>query len=93
MAAMWFRKAAERGYINAQYNLGLMYQSGTGLPVNPAEAYKWMSIAGNSGDADARKSTEDLKSLLTDDQRAKADEFVANFTPISDAPTDIAQAD
>lgn len=93
MAAMWFRKAAERGYINAQYNLGLMYQSGTGVPVNPAEAYKWMSIAANSGDADARKGTEELKALLTEAQQAKADEFVTNFTPISDAPTDIAQAD
>ncbi|MEI9906227.1 MAG: hypothetical protein WDN06_21695 [Asticcacaulis sp.] len=38
MAAMWFRKAAERGIEDSQYNLGVLYQHGDGVAVNLSEA-------------------------------------------------------
>ena len=31
-AAQWFKKAAEHGVVDSQYNLGLLYQSGSGVP-------------------------------------------------------------
>lgn len=34
-------RAAERGNIQAQLNLGLMYQTGKGVPKNDGEALKW----------------------------------------------------
>jgi localization factor PodJL len=83
-AAQWFRKAAERGVVDGQYNLAQLYQSGKGVPLNPSEAYKWMSIAANNGADGARAYAADLGSQLSDEQRARADDAVARFTPISD---------
>ena len=54
MAAVWMRRAADRGDVNSAYNLGLLYQSGTGVPMNPTEAYKWMMIATKLGDPELR---------------------------------------
>ena len=31
-AVKWYRKAAEQGYANAQFNLGLMYTKVEGVP-------------------------------------------------------------
>lgn len=37
-AAEYYRKAAEKGHLDAQYNLGIMYETGEGVPQNNAEA-------------------------------------------------------
>ncbi len=84
MAAMWFRKAAERGVLDSQYNLGILYQEGMGVPINLSESYKWLKIAAKGGDKDAAKAASDLEAQLTDSQRQKAEDAVAQFTPISD---------
>jgi localization factor PodJL len=83
-AALWFRKAAERGVVDGQYNLAQLYQSGKGVPLNPSEAYKWMKIAANNGADGAKAYAADLGSQLSDEQRARADDAVARFTPLSD---------
>jgi localization factor PodJL len=89
-AAMWFRKSAERGVVDGQFNLGSLYQSGEGVPLNPTEAYKWMRIAADNGDAGAKEAVEGLSQQLSEAQRAKADDAVARFTPISDEAPPIA---
>jgi TPR repeat protein len=40
-AVKWYRKAAEQGDANAQYNLGQGYGDGQGVPQDHAEAVKW----------------------------------------------------
>ncbi len=40
---------AEQGHVEAQYNLGLMYASGDGVPENDAEAVKWFRLAAEQG--------------------------------------------
>ncbi len=40
-AAKWFGLAAERGQVNAQFNLGLIFEDGRGVPKNDAVAAKW----------------------------------------------------
>jgi TPR repeat protein len=47
-------KAAERGDAKAQFNLGLSYFKGEGLPQNSAEAAKWFRKAAEQGDAEAQ---------------------------------------
>ncbi len=89
-AAMWFRKSAERGVVDGQFNLGSLYQSGEGVPLNPTEAYKWMRIAADNGDTGAKEAVEGLAQQLSEAQRAKADDAVARFTPISDEAPPIA---
>ena len=48
------RKAAERGDAEAQFNLGVMYATGAGVPEDDAEAVKWFRKAAEQGDAIAQ---------------------------------------
>jgi len=59
-AAFWFRKAAEQGLADAQYNLGVLYNSGQGVPQDYAQAALWSRKAAEQGDADAQDSLGDL---------------------------------
>lgn len=43
------RNNAERGNAIAQYNLGLALATGRGTPVNPPEAYVWLTLAEEKG--------------------------------------------
>ena len=47
-------KPAEQGYARAQFNLGVMYDFGEGVPENDAEAVKWYRLAAEQGHADAQ---------------------------------------
>ena len=47
---------AEQGAVDAQYNLGLMYANGEGVPQDYAEAVKWYRLAAEQGLADAQYS-------------------------------------
>jgi tetratricopeptide (TPR) repeat protein len=40
-ALKWYRKAADQGSASTQFNLGLMYAQGQGVPQDYAEAAKW----------------------------------------------------
>ena len=48
------RLAAEQGDALAQYNLGVMYAFGEGVPENDAEAVKWYRLAAEQGNAKAQ---------------------------------------
>lgn len=48
------RQLADQGDDNAQYNLGIMYFEGHGVPKNDAEAVKWYRLAANQGNAAAQ---------------------------------------
>ena len=49
---LW-RPAAERGNARAQFNLGIMYNNGNGVPKDYATAHKWFSRAAAQGDETA----------------------------------------
>ena len=49
-----YTKAAEQGYAEAQFNLGVMYDDGQGVAQNYAEAAKWFTKAAEQGYADAQ---------------------------------------
>ena len=61
-------------------------KEGFGVPQSPADAYAWFTIAANSGDAEARNSAAELRSMLTPDQRAAAEAVARNFTPRASDP-------
>ena len=42
---------AEQGHATAQYNLGLMYRNGKGVPQNHKAAVKWYRLAAEQGNA------------------------------------------
>ena len=67
-AAEWYRKAAEQGLDNAQYNLGVLYNDGQGVPQDYAEAYFWLDLgaAGKPPDAEqVAKDRDEAASHLT----------------------------
>ncbi|MBW8732788.1 MAG: SEL1-like repeat protein, partial [Asticcacaulis sp.] len=58
-----------------------LYERGEGVPLDPSEAYKWLSIAARSGDKDAAREATALRQDLSEAQRQKADAAVAAFKP------------
>jgi TPR repeat protein len=48
------RPLADQGDAQAQYNLGVFYENGQGVPPNDAEAVKWYHKAAEQGYGDAR---------------------------------------
>ena len=53
-AMSWFRKAAEQGHAEAQYNLGVMYEDGRGVPRDYTAAMSWFRKAAEQGEAKAQ---------------------------------------
>ena len=47
---------AESGDVDAQLNLGVMYDTGQGAPLDHREAARWYRLAAEQGDADAQFS-------------------------------------
>lgn len=50
------RKKAEQGDADAQFNLGLMYNNGIGVPKGSTEAVKWYRKAAEQGNARAQSN-------------------------------------
>ena len=50
-AAKLYRPLAEKGNAEAQYNLGVMYRAGRGVPQDFKEARKWYQLAAEQGNA------------------------------------------
>lgn len=53
-AVNYFHRAAEKGNVNAQVNLGNCYYFGEGVVQDKAQAVKWFQKAAEQGDADAQ---------------------------------------
>ena len=53
-AVKWYRKAAEQGDADAQFNLALMYDYGRGVTEDDAEAVRWYRKAAEQGGARAQ---------------------------------------
>jgi TPR repeat protein len=58
-AVRWYRLAADQGYADAQYNLGVMYYKGQGVPQDYGEAHMWLNLAtSRASGADAKLYAE-----------------------------------
>jgi len=67
-----WRPLAEQGYADAQYNLGLMYHSGKGVPQDFVRAYMWFNLPlGKDHDA-ATEARDDVAKRMTPAQIAEA---------------------
>ena len=55
-AARLFRPLAEQGIASAQFNLGMMYAKGQGVPQDYQAALKWYRKAAEQGDASAQNN-------------------------------------
>ena len=53
-AVVWYRKAAERGNAEAQYNLGEMYRVGRIVRADVTEAVHWLKLAAEQNHLEAQ---------------------------------------
>jgi S1-C subfamily serine protease len=80
-AVNWYRKAAEQGFADAQYNLGVMYSKGDGVPKDYVESYKWRVLAASQGDETAKKSVSAYETIMTREQIAEGQKLAREFKP------------
>ena len=62
-AADWFRKAAELGVRDSQFNLGVLYGRGLGAP-RTWPVWLWFSLAAQQGDADAAEKRDEVAAKM-----------------------------
>jgi hypothetical protein len=53
-ARSWYSKAANQGYTDAEYNLGILYHNGDGVTKDHREAARWYRLAAEKGNAKAQ---------------------------------------
>jgi len=57
------RKAADGGYVPAQYAYGMLLLSGDGVPADRAKAVEWLGKAAKQGDEGAKETLQELVAL------------------------------
>ena len=72
-AAEWFRKAAEQGNADAQYNLGMCYQEWKGVEQSFSKAEEWYTKAAQQGHQGAINRLEMVKKAQ---ENSKKEDFV-----------------
>jgi localization factor PodJL len=80
-AARLFDRAAQHGLHDSQYNLGVLYESGLGVPKDHASAYKWYTLAAKGGDKDAARRRDMLISRLPPETLQAMDAQIAAWRP------------
>ena len=68
---------------DAQFNLGLMYYNGQGVPQDYVLTYMWWNLAGSNGYKDAVKKRNILQKKMTPSQIEKAQEMARKWKPTS----------
>ena len=80
-AVKWFRKAAEQNVADAQYNLGVCYDSGEGVAKDEVEAYKWWLLAAGQGNDDAKYNMTIVENKMSREQIAEGQRLARDFKP------------
>jgi localization factor PodJL len=79
LAVKWYTEAASYGLPDSQYNLGILAEHGLGMAKNLAVAYQWFALAAETGDTEAAKRRDQVKTELDQETLAAADEAVKNW--------------
>jgi TPR repeat protein len=78
-AAKWFRQAAQRGHVQAQHDLGMLYHEGQGVEKDPRWAYYWIKVAALQGDDKAEESLKKVSVGMSADQVREAERQAAEW--------------
>ena len=73
------KKAAEQGYADAQFSLGVMYANGEGVPEDDIRAYVWISLATAQGVENAKNAKEILTGIMTRAEIAEAQKLSREY--------------
>ena len=76
-----WKLAAEQGKVKAQYNLGVMYAKGIGVPKDYALAHMWFNLSGSNGHKNGMKNRGIVEKIMSPSQIEKAQEMARNWKP------------
>ena len=66
---------AEKGSALAQFNLGQMYRTGQGVPLDKVYAHMWWKIAASNGSETAAGNRDTISEMMTPSQLEKAQDL------------------
>ncbi len=79
-ALTWLLRAAERGLVDSQYNVGRLYETGDeGITPDQTQALKWYLVAARAGDGDAQAAAERVQATLPSSEQERARAEAARF--------------
>lgn len=81
-AARWFTQAASYGLPDSQFNLAVLTESGLGVEKDMVQAAMWFTIAARSGDKEAMRRRDLMKSKMDATGLAAADHLVKTWQQI-----------
>ena len=81
------RPLAEQGDANAQYNLGVFYDNGLGVPQDKVRAYMWFSLSAAQGREGAAAFRDLIARLMTPAQIAEAQKLAREWKPNTQSPS------
>ena len=87
-AVEWFRKGAEYGVVDSQYNLGVLYEQGLGISPNLTESLFWFDVANRNGDGGAPAKISELIERVSPEAAAQARSRAATWQPATANATD-----
>ncbi len=80
-AVNMYEVAASWAYKPAEFNLGVMYARGQGIPVDLPRAMAWMTLAAERGEPAYVKARDLVQSNLTSDQLAESETILQQLAP------------
>jgi len=60
----WYKKAAEQGHPNAQFNLGVIYSKGRGTDKDEKSSKEWYARAAEQGNENAIRVLQNIEDRL-----------------------------
>jgi len=80
------RPLAEQGDANAQYNLGVFYDNGLGVPQDKVHAYMWFNLSAAQGREGAAAFRDLIARRMTPAQIAEAQTLAREWKPNTQSP-------
>ena len=74
-----WKRLAENGSANAQFNLGALYANGEGIPQDSIESYVWFSLAVMSGHNNLAIKRDRAARKLTAEELTQAEQRAAKM--------------
>jgi TPR repeat protein len=78
---------AEQGNADAQYNLGVLYDNGLGLPQDKVRAYMWFNLSAAQGREGAAAFRDLIAGRMTPTQIAVAQKLAREWKPNTQSPS------
>jgi TPR repeat protein len=81
------RPLAEQGDANAQYNLGVFYDNGLGVPQDKVRAYMWFNLSAAQGREGAAAIRDLIARRMTPAQIAEAQKLAREWKSNTQSPS------